>query len=845
MLANNNLKVCRTLVMRDFRFHKIKNLILILAVSLVTGLYSFVFLLGSAVENSFLLSYQYSYGSTSHILYTGLTEGQADLLSQHVNVKSSVRLSAVGQLSDPAMGQRSVKLAVTDRDYAETVLSLPTVGSLPDQPYEIALDEYTMGSLGVLYEIGAPVALTWTDPEGEVHTDEFTLCGWWASPTNFSEACAWITQETAKELVPGYDDENAANITLGVTLHQPRDLEVQAAQILSDQGLPETVYTTNLAYNDARRDQASDQAGRFYAPAVLVLVCGFLMIYGIVHVTAEQDRQFFAGLKAQGMTPRQIRRYLLEKGVAAALLGLIPGFVIGFLLNVCMAGRVIAGMEQNPAIYFLDWPPFALAAAGTLITVLLAYLLPALRLSRLTPAQTMRENKGARDYGKKGADGIVTLPGLALRTLGRGKGRTALSVGVMLLAVLLLTYVWMEYVSLQEDLYLSALSPWDYTIADGSAAMSVQRYNQNSRSITDETVEQMRLRPEVVSVSALKSQEVSLTASQQLRQRVVDYYNQPYDENMTLKDSQAAFPEWMEGLERFSKTGEYTAVVVGTEGEYLEYVLENCPATSGEFDREAFDSGEYVIAGGAYYEGVSCLAAGETLNLEGRNFTVLESVMHDNSYLSGSNSADAAFTFCYILPLKTFDELFPNQCSRQLAVNIDHSRQDSFEAYLAEFEQGLNRGIGISLRSEYQENFYNARLNTVLVPLIVGLVLMGIALLNFLNLLVAKAVGRRREFAVYQSLGMTTGQLKKLLLLEGIYYAVLMGVVLVPVTVAFALIVMPGVIENLSWVSVYTFNLAPLWIALPVILLLAVFVPLSCLHFVTKGSIQERLRTVE
>ena len=37
MLANNNLKVCWTLVRRDFRFHRVKNAVLALAVALVTG----------------------------------------------------------------------------------------------------------------------------------------------------------------------------------------------------------------------------------------------------------------------------------------------------------------------------------------------------------------------------------------------------------------------------------------------------------------------------------------------------------------------------------------------------------------------------------------------------------------------------------------------------------------------------------------------------------------------------------------------------------------------------------------------------------------------------------------
>ena len=845
MLANNNLKVCWTLVRRDFRFHRVKNAVLALAVALVTGLYAFVFLLGGAVEGAFLLNYQYTYGSTSHILYSGLTAHQADLLSQHPNIKSAVRLSTVGILSDPMMGQRSVKLAVTDQDYAETVLSVPTTGSLPQQSGEIALDEFTMGSLGILKEIGAPVTLQWTDVNGQTHTDEFTLCGWWASPTNFTESCAWITAETAQMLVPDYNDEAAANITLGVTLHQPRDLDQQAAQMLTDQGLPELTFTTNLAYNDARLELADQQARPYYAPAILVLVCGFLMIFAIVQVTAQQDRTYFSGLKALGLSPRQLRRYLLEKGVAVTVFGLIPGFLIGFGLNLAITPRVVTGMEQNPALYFVSWQSFALAAVCALGTVLLSYLLPTLRLSRLTPAQTLRMNTPRTAHGSSAKNGMVSLPRLALRTLAQGKGRMVLSVVTMLAAVLLLTNIRMQYVSLQEDLYLSALSPWDYSIADASAATSYQRYNENNLGVTQEMVDELKARPEVTSVSALKSREVPLVADETLHQRVVDYYNQPYDESMTLRESQAAFPDWMEGIDRFTQTGEYTAIVVGLDGDYLNYVLENCPFTSGSFDQAAFESGDYVIAGGAYHEGVSCLAADETLELEGRTFTVLGSLMHDNAYLEGANSPEASFTFYYLVPLSVFDELFPDQGYRQLAVNIDHSQQASFEAFLSQYEQGLNRGISVTMRSDYQENFENSRLNMVLILGMVGVVLLGIALLNFVNLLVSKTASRRREFAVYQSLGMTMSQLKRLMLLEGVFSALIMAVVLVPVTIAFAALVMPGFIADLSWVAVYTFDVMPLWITLSVIIVLALGTPLVCLYFVTKGTIQQRLGKVE
>ena len=106
MLANNNLKVCRTLAKRDFKFHRSKNLILILAAMLVTALYTFVFLLGDSVKGAFLLSSQYSYGSSSQIIYTGLTKQQADIIAENADVKNTVRIRTIGQISDPMVGQR-------------------------------------------------------------------------------------------------------------------------------------------------------------------------------------------------------------------------------------------------------------------------------------------------------------------------------------------------------------------------------------------------------------------------------------------------------------------------------------------------------------------------------------------------------------------------------------------------------------------------------------------------------------------------------------------------------------------------------------------------------------------
>ncbi len=160
MLVNHNLKICHTLVWRDFRFYRGKNLVLALAMTLVTALYAFVFLLGSSAEKAVLLNYEYTYGTSSHIVYTGLTGQQADTVAGQEAVKQTVRIRTIGQIAGNRIGQRQVQLAVADLAYAQATMSVPTTGHMPKQPGEIALDEFTMDSLGVLHQVGTKVSFT-------------------------------------------------------------------------------------------------------------------------------------------------------------------------------------------------------------------------------------------------------------------------------------------------------------------------------------------------------------------------------------------------------------------------------------------------------------------------------------------------------------------------------------------------------------------------------------------------------------------------------------------------------------------------------------------------------------
>ena len=870
MLENNNLKVCRKLVIRDLRFHKLKTVLLTAAIALVTGLYTFSFLLGSAIEESFLTNYEWSYGSTSHILYYGLTEHQADVLAGHGAVKSAVKLVSLGLLTDDPLEYRSVKLAVADDEYAGSVLSMPTQGRMPESPDEIAMDEFTMDSLGIPHEIGAPVKIEWTSGgtasaensnivtggqgssygiDGSSRVSEFTLCGYWSSSTNFKEACAWITPERARELLPGYEDPQARNITLGVKLHQPGDLELQAEEMLQELGLGALPYTTNLAYNDTRKSMAESKAVPYYYVNIIVVLCGFLMIYNIIHISVGQDVRFFGQVKALGMTPRQVRRILYGQAGYLTAMGIPCGWLLGFGLYLCITPMIIIGVEGNSGLYFFHVWPFAAAAAVSWLTAFAAYSIPAGFAGRITPAEAVRYVAAAAAAGK-GRGGVrkkTTLLRMAFQSLKRGKAGIVVSMLSLFLALVVLCGTYMQYISYDESLYLQGMALCDYLVADGSAATVYQRYNPKSRSLTEDMARELAARPGVLEFGRLKTVEVRLKAEEELADAVLEYYNGIGAMDIPRRQEMEGEPDWCAGLNRLEQEREYTALIVGVEGLSLRKAVEEVPANSGAYDKELFRTGEYVVASGASStDGVSTLPAGGKVKIQGREFTVMASVYLQPGLLSGNNSLEAQFALTYYLPMDIFEELFPEAGIRQVMVNLDPSWQKSFEAYLDQFETGLNKGIAVTKKSFYQENFRSGIVTSTLMNFIVAAVLMLIGFLNFANALFTRTLMRQKEFAVYESLGMTRKQLRRLVLLEGLLYAGVILAVLVPAVWAVTWWGMPVLFRSMNtWCIIYRYSLAPLWALVPVFTAAAVGVPMGCLGLVNGESVVERLRIVE
>ena len=123
---------------------------------------------------------------------------------------------------------------------------------------------------------------------------------------------------------------------------------------------------------------------------------------------------------------------------------------------------------------------------------------------------------------------------------------------------------------------------------------------------------------------------------------------------------------------------------------------------------------------------------------------------------------------------------------------------------------------------------------------IIGLV----GILNFFNAIMTGILSRKREFAVLQSIGMTNRQLKKMLIYEGLFYA--LGSSTVALILSVLLYPLVGnLLETMFWFFSAHFTVLPALAAIPVFTLLGWGIPSAIYHHTAKQSVVDRLREAE
>ncbi|MDY4744902.1 MAG: FtsX-like permease family protein, partial [Bacteroidaceae bacterium] len=127
---------------------------------------------------------------------------------------------------------------------------------------------------------------------------------------------------------------------------------------------------------------------------LMTCVAGFTMISGLLIIILERTN-FIGVMKAMGATNAEMRHLFLHYAVFIVLRGMLYGNLLAFALIVLQYFTGIVHLDPN--VYYVDsvpvlfcWPYFLLVNIFTLVSCVMALILPSYIISSIHPARSIR-----------------------------------------------------------------------------------------------------------------------------------------------------------------------------------------------------------------------------------------------------------------------------------------------------------------------------------------------------------------------------------------------------------------------------------------------------------------------
>lgn len=423
------MNAIQKLTLTNIRQNKKRTVATILGILLSTALICAVAgMVSSGVES--LKNYLRAHDGDYHVWFDNVPAEQVSLITEDEHTARSYIVENIGY-APLADGLNPYKpyyhlIGMTPEGMTHLGLTLAK-GRLPESENEIVISDHISYDAGnglqigdsITLEVGTRVGsdgqtLTQLDPY-EIETDEN------GAPLYPEESITdtvsrtfevvGITERPIRPIEnyssPGYtlitlaDEHPEGTLSVAVTYHNAKQFVTCTQQILenlSSAGLDNVEASDNKDLLEMEGALAQRTLGVLYTLAAIILLIilatsVFVIRNSFVISVSEKTRQY-GMLSSLGATSRQLRRSVLFEGLVLGLIGIPLGILLGVaavlilirILNLLL-GNIMAGMHF---VYSIPPATFLLTIALGAVTILLSSLLPAIRAGRTSPIEAIR-----------------------------------------------------------------------------------------------------------------------------------------------------------------------------------------------------------------------------------------------------------------------------------------------------------------------------------------------------------------------------------------------------------------------------------------------------------------------
>lgn len=882
----SNRKCVRRLSRRSLAANRTRNIVAIVAIALTAMLFTSLFTIAFSINEGFQQANFRQVGGYSHGGFKYLTEEQYNELKDDPLIAEHGLRRFLGMPREVPFNKSHVEIGYSDANEAKWTYCTPVEGRLPQEgTNEAATDTHVLELLGVEPKLGTTFTVTF-DVDGHETTQTFTLCGWWdydeaivANHILVPESRVDAVLEEVGVTLPAADGMTGS-WNLDVMLESgARHIEADLNQILNNHGYESEEQSddasaiktgVNWGYTGAQITENLDPTTTAAVVVVLVLILltGYLIIYNVFQISVAGDVRFYGLLKTIGTTPRQLRRMIRQQALFLSIIGIPLGLVLGWLLGKVLLPVIVSQLDGVVLTTSVSPWLFIGSALFALVTIFISCLRPGRMAGRVSPVEALRYTEGSgRSKGSRKKEN-VSLFSMAWANLGRSRGKTIVTILSLALAVVLLTVTVTLVRGFDMEKYVSLKMDTDFQIADAGYFQTGGAAFNDEEAMPEEVIEAVKAQGGITEGGAVYGD-----TSATLECVTEDWYRQgrsyylskeEMDNNLKFeaRTSEGLIYDRAQlyGMEDFPLS--QLTVYEGDIDSLREPGSKNIAAVYSEDDYGALipDShwaklGDqvtiYYVDGFEYVDPVTgeVYASLEEVSENKRNNMIHKPISYRTiTYtVTAVVAVPSSLSYRYygsdefILNADTFKQDTGTDSIMYYAFNTDDGDTAAMEDFLADYTSNVNPTYDYESKSTYIEQFKGMRNMFVMTGGALSLIVALVGVLNFFNAILTGITTRRREFAMLQSIGMTTKQLRRMLMIEGLLYT--MGALLLALVLTLLMApVMSQAVTNLFWFFSFKPTYWPILAMLPIFVVIGTVLPLLSGRVMSRHSIVDRLR---
>lgn len=588
-------------------------------------------------------------------------------------------------------------------------------------------------------------------------------------------------------------------------------------------GLVSTFHSDLLMYHGVTAGKGAAKMIAAVAIVILLLMAACsAMISNVLTISLQERIKQLGMLASIGATSKQKKASVTIEAFLLGLIGIPLGLLFGLGLTVVVLAMIRISFKDTFAFGMIElkthihWLPFFLGAISGIGSLFFACKTPGKIASKVTVIDTLKQTNIYQvkqkwiTRGKLMSIFFGIYGSLASKNIHRNPKRfRAITLSIFLAVVLGLSlYSFSDFMLFQTSMDMKEDGS-SYT--DVQAAVQYRDLATAAKAISDEGI------------------------SADISYRISRYMTATFEEENINSDMAGYFIN-----------GNYAELyVVGIDEEHFRAICEENDLNYAVYDGKPNHGILFNSATGNYGTSPNRVVVGSPFVLENgyeieleygsdTNKTVIvqDIVNGNNASIQSQFVQDRAVL---IVPMSFFEWLLNDDTSIELAINT--AQHEEVTECLA--DTGFFQVVDVAKTTENSRQTYMLLkmmvcIFTVLMTMIIGL--------NVCNTISNTIDVRRNEFAVLRSVGMTSGGLKKMLLLESVLYGMKSLVFAIPISLIIHYVMYSMISKGMTPFMFYI-NWGAYGIAVIMVALVVVMAMLFSLQSIEKVEIVKELKT--